>query len=116
MSEHNKKVDFFGVEVNLDSIYYVHHYPDKRELTKKDRSDYDRIQIWPEQWRIPATAMLDPVKHPKINPMTGRQLIESVEKGFLPVFDENFSKNHKLMFIPCKVAEFLFKNKLIKKL
>ena len=73
-----------------NGIYYVFYPDQKKEMTKKEREDYDYIQGMPDTLRYKMLAELDPSKDPNVLQVKGRVLIEFSERGWIPMFDVFF--------------------------
>lgn len=102
----NKIENYYGIPIELDGLYYVHYWGNPREMTAQELEKYRRISSWPDQWRIPALAQMNPADHPKIHTMSGRQIVSiGKEQGYVPQFDKFFLKSRKITFITLEIAQ-----------
>lgn len=126
MSEHNKVLtNFFdsGYDIYLDELYYI-SYSDQEQIvalgSEKFNKNYEKylaIMSWPDtQLKFKSVAELPPEQNPNFIKVTGRMLIEWVEKGFVPQFDKFFDKSRRLLMIPIEAYDhFNQYSKMLKK-
>lgn len=108
MSEHNPVLkNFFnsGYDLYLDEFYYISYAEQRKEMTKAEFQEkykkYLHIQSWPEtEYKHKALAGLHAEENPRYIKITGRMLLEWMEKGFVPSFDKYFAKTRRLVMIP----------------
>ena len=85
---------WFGREIELDGKYYLYWPDKKREMTAKEREEYDIIMSWPEKLRWNELLTKSPEINPNVLPTLGRVLIELAESQYyIPQFDKYFDKN-----------------------
>lgn len=92
MSEHVKQVEWFGRIIYLDEEYLVYFTDQPREMTNKEREEYDYIsKAFPGKLKWMELAQMDPRKNPNVTPMKGWELIRLGEQGYIPQFDRFFA-------------------------
>lgn len=100
----------FNHNIDLNEIYYVCYSDNKRELDNEKMKNYNRIQSFPEKVRLEALMKLPLVDNPKVNIMTGRELCQECEKGFILLTDPDFITNHKVTLLPASAMDFYIKH------
>lgn len=120
MSEHNPIVENFfesGNDLYLNEFYYI-AFGDQKfmaefrgELTEKEFNDryarYMAITTWPENnVKFKALAEIHPEDNPNYIKITGRQIVNWTEQGFVPQFDHDFRNTRKLVMIPLEAYEY----------
>ena len=95
--------------IDSDGTYYAYFTDSKREMTAKDIERYKKIQTLPDRWRVEEMKKLSPEDNPNVMIINGRHIMEMVEKGFLPIYDKDFNRNHKLTFIHSGAYDFYVK-------
>lgn len=108
-----REENWFGRIIYLSEMYFVLYSDRKRELSKSQLAAYKGIQDLPDQLKFRKLIEFNgkmPDFNPNINPMTGRELIEEAERGYIPVFDQFFDKSHKVTLFPLDGFDFWFEN------
>lgn len=93
MSEHAKRVEWFGRIIWLDETYFVVFPPPekRKKLTKKQRETAEFYAHMPPglaKWR--SQAKINPRHNPNITAMKGWDVIALGEQGYIPQFDRDF--------------------------
>jgi len=90
----NKKggVWWFGREIELTGIYYLYFPDNVREMSQKEREEYDKMSSWPEKMKYQGLLQLSPDKNPNVLPVKGSPLIEMEDRDYIPQFDRFFDE------------------------
>jgi len=93
-------VNWLGREIELNGTYLLYFPDKKREMTKEQRAEYDKIMSWPEKLRWRGLVEMNPELNPNVIKVTGRVIIQMCEEqGYIPQFDEFFDDTDILRWL-----------------
>lgn len=96
--------------IDTNEIYYVGYGDEKREMTDKEREEYDQIRALPPALALKEIYFLDPAKNPKFTPMKGSEIADKMSQGYLVVFPIDFAQSRKLMLITPDGTDFFLEH------
>lgn len=106
-----------GYDLYLNEMYYI-AFGDQKfmaelrgSLTEKEFNDqyarYMLITQWPDgNPKFKALAEIPPEENPNYIKITGRQIVNWAEQGFVPQFDSMFRDTRKLVMVPLEAYEY----------